>query len=193
MEVTNGCGSSQEPPAYRRVLSCDGERTVRVHVSSPMGTATEQARPELLNLLGSGSFRQPFKGSYDSPSALALNQAAPVPARHNWRTHPFGLGRVRIDAWVDDPDPASNSSVTVCGSLMVGGKPAPDAKMVATWWFRSGPQKQSCVTDKAGIGRSCLPIGGANLKYGYDVPIRITATFEEKEYSAGTWFTRTPR
>ncbi len=89
----------------------------------------------------------------------------------------------QLCAWVIDPNPAKNSTVTVYGQFIMNGITQPGQVMSATWHFKSTTSTCSGTTDTTGIASCSRAIGSATTGYQVNVDVSIGG------YTATTWFT----
>jgi len=107
-----------------------------------------------------------------TPATLPTKPAVPV---------------VEVTAWVDNPTPSQNSTVTVFGKFTIKGAGIAGVPMDTTWHYKSTDSRCDGVTDAQGIATCNREIGKATK--GYTVRIDVVFAYEEKTYRAQTSFT----
>ncbi len=94
---------------------------------------------------------------------------------------------VEVTAWVDNPTPTQNSTVTVFGKFTIGNAGIAGVPMDATWRYKSTDSYCDGVTDAQGIAICNREIAKATK--GYTVRIDVVFVYEGKTYRAQTSFT----
>jgi len=94
---------------------------------------------------------------------------------------------VEVTAWVDNPTPTQNSTVTVFGKFTIRSAGIAGVPMDTTWHYKSTDSRCDGVTDAQGIATCNREIGKATK--GYTVKIDVVFTYEGKIYRAQTSFT----
>ncbi len=92
-----------------------------------------------------------------------------------------------IEAWVDNPNPSQNSTVTVFGKLTCNGAGVGNAQMRTTWHYKSTTSTCDGTTGSDGVAACQRRIGRATV--GYTVRIDVAITWNGKTYYTSTSFT----
>ncbi len=92
-----------------------------------------------------------------------------------------------VEAWVDNPNPPQNSTITVFGKLTCDGAGVANASMHTVWHYRTTTVTCDSTTDGDGVAACQRHISRA--KIGYFVRIDVAITWNGRTYYASTGFT----
>lgn len=117
-----------------------------------------------------------------SPIATATrtpSPATPVGANLQCTTRPGS----QLCAWISNPTPLQNSTVTAYARLYLNGAAVPGQLVTTTWHYKSTTPTETCATAYNGIAACTRDIGRATA--GYTVIVDVAAG----ALSTSTWFT----
>ena len=114
-----------------------------------------------------------------TPTPTPLPPTPPNAANLHCTTRPCS----QLCAWISDPAPQQNSTVTAYARLILAGAPVPGQLVTTTWHYKSTTPVETCTTASDGIAACARQIGRATA--GYTVLVDVAAG----ALSASTWFT----
>lgn len=137
-------------------------------------------------------YKKNFSAGADWPAPSAGGTPAPIPGGGGSVPASACLPAASasgnlVQACVDDTSPTRNSTVTVFARLIVDGKPASGASMVATWHYKSSTPNCTDTTDSDGVAACDRKISSATP--GYTVRIDVVFNYNGRSYSSSTSFT----
>ncbi len=113
--------------------------------------------------------------------------ATPVPPPPPPTPTPKPAPSCAVEAWVDNPNPSQNSTVTVFGKLTCDGAGVANAAMHTVWHYKSTNSTCDGTTGGDGVAACQRRIGRATI--GYFVRIDVAITWNGRTYYASTGFT----
>jgi len=121
-----------------------------------------------------------------TPILPTATSVPPSPTLVRLPTEP-SIPVVEVIAWVDNPTPAQNATVTVFGKFTIRSAGIAGVPMDTTWHYKSTDSYCDGITDVQGIATCNREIGRATKDY--TVRIDVVFAYEGKTYRAQTSFT----
>ncbi len=128
--------------------------------------------------------KTPVPTNTPRPTAAPVPPTSPPPPPATPTPVPVSCS---VEAWVDNPNPSQNSTVTVFGKLTCNGAGVANASMHTVWHYKSKDSTCDGTTGGDGVAACQRRIGRATV--GYTVRIDVAITWNGKTYYASTGFT----
>jgi hypothetical protein len=142
------------------------------------GAGAVHPRAAILTVDGNG---QPSLQPSDTAAAEGNTNCSPLPASYVPPTPALTNGSVSIASSVSDTHPYAGETVTITGSIQVGGRPASGVLMRTNWYFPTGVQ--SCDASTGADGTAACSLPNTNPSAGYVVQIQVVFEYEGQQFT----------